>query len=124
MYDDSGLAVFKLKAGAKRVHPMAFRFQRRAAHELFFPTLHIHHNEEYPTAEFDHELDFHSNRPVRRNRQKQVQRCDWLRTARYDLIMDIERTHGIVDGERSVVMLKSVGEGENRDVVLAACPIE
>jgi hypothetical protein len=55
-YADWGFAVFKLKPGEKRVHPMAFSFPRRDRQRLFFPTLHIHHRSVEPSAEFDHAL--------------------------------------------------------------------
>ena len=55
-YNDSGFAVFKLKAGAMRVHPMAFCFPRRDHQTVFFPTVHIHDGQVHPKAEFDHVL--------------------------------------------------------------------
>jgi hypothetical protein len=55
-YKDYGFAVFKLKPGAMRVHPMAFSFQRQDPHKLFFPTVHIHDGAVHPTAHFDHAL--------------------------------------------------------------------
>jgi len=53
-YKDFGFAVFKLKAGAMRVHPMAFSFPRRDHKTVFFPTVHIHDGHVHPKAEFDH----------------------------------------------------------------------
>src|SRR5262249_5892993 len=41
-YETYGFAVFKLKSGEKKVHPMAFSFPREKARTLFFPTVHIH----------------------------------------------------------------------------------
>ena len=55
-YRDWGFAVFKLKPGAMRVHPMAFSFPRRDRQRLFFPTLHIHRRSVDPRARFDHAL--------------------------------------------------------------------
>lgn len=55
-YKNYGFAVFKLKAGAKTVHPMAFSFSRADASKLFFPTVHIHDGEVHKKAEFDHVL--------------------------------------------------------------------
>lgn len=52
----SGFAVFRLKPGAKTVHPMAFAFPRANPKELFFPTVHIHDGEVHAVAEFDHVL--------------------------------------------------------------------
>jgi len=55
-YNDHGFAVFKLKAGEARVHPMAFSFPQRDPKRLFFPTVHIHDGEVHRDAYFDHVL--------------------------------------------------------------------
>jgi hypothetical protein len=55
-YESYGFAVFKLKAGAMTVHPMAFSFPRKDAGSLFFPTVHIHDGKVHSKAEFDHVL--------------------------------------------------------------------
>jgi hypothetical protein len=55
-YKDFGFAVFKLKSGQAKVHPMAFSFPRRDAKSVFFPTVHIHDGEVHSKAEFDHTL--------------------------------------------------------------------
>jgi len=55
-YRDWGFAVFKLRPGTRRVHPMAFSFPRRDRARLFFPTLHIHHRRVERAALFDHSL--------------------------------------------------------------------
>jgi len=56
MYKDYGFAVFKLKKGAKTIHPMAFEFPRAKPEKLFFPTVHIHDRKVHATAVFDHLL--------------------------------------------------------------------
>jgi len=53
-YRDFGFAVFKLKPGEAKVHPMAFSFPRANPHELFFPTVHIHDGKVHEKARFDH----------------------------------------------------------------------
>ena len=55
-YRSYGFAVFKLKQGAMRVHPMAFSFPRHKLAELFFPTVHIHDGKVHERARFDHTL--------------------------------------------------------------------
>lgn len=55
-YEDYGFAVFKLKSGERRIHPMAFSFPRRRPNTLFFPTVHIHDGEVHEKADFDHAL--------------------------------------------------------------------
>src|SRR3982751_1357545 len=56
MYGDFGFAVFQLKEGNQKVHPMAFESPRAAPKRLFFPTVHIHDGIVHPSAEFDHAL--------------------------------------------------------------------
>lgn len=56
IYHDYGFAVFKLKPGETKIHPMAFSFPRRNTKSLFFPTVHIHDGEVHAKAEFDHTL--------------------------------------------------------------------
>lgn len=55
-YQDFGFAVFKLKAGDARIHPMAFSFPSAMPNILFFPTLHIHDGEVHAKADFDHAI--------------------------------------------------------------------
>lgn len=55
-YVDFGFAVFKLKSGEAKIHPMALSFPRRDRKTLFFPTVHIHDGEVHARAEFDHVL--------------------------------------------------------------------
>jgi len=54
-YSDYGFAVFKLKSGAQRIHPMAFSFPNRDT-RVFFPTVHIHDGKVHSRAKFDHTL--------------------------------------------------------------------
>src|SRR5262245_13723175 len=55
-YKEYGFAVFKLKKGEQKVHPMAFEFPRKDKEKLFFPTVHIHDGKIHKTAVFDHAL--------------------------------------------------------------------
>jgi hypothetical protein len=55
-YRDFGFAVFKLKSGNQKVHPMAFEFPRARPMELFFPMVHIHDGSVKPNARFHHDL--------------------------------------------------------------------
>jgi hypothetical protein len=56
LYRNFGFAVFQLKPGRQKVHPMAFDYPCALTHRLFFPTLHIHDGAVHAEAEFDHEL--------------------------------------------------------------------
>jgi hypothetical protein len=53
---DSGFAVFQLRPGQSRIHPMAFTFRTREPRALFFPTLHVHDGKVHTNADFDHTL--------------------------------------------------------------------
>lgn len=55
-YRDWGFAVFQLKKGEMKVHPMAFEFPRTNRKQLFFPTVHIHDGTVPAKAGFDHML--------------------------------------------------------------------
>ncbi|MBX9625247.1 MAG: hypothetical protein K2X82_15680 [Gemmataceae bacterium] len=55
-YKKYGFAVFKLKKGDQKVHPMAFEFPRAVPEVLFFPTVHIHDRTVPVRARFDHAL--------------------------------------------------------------------
>ena len=56
LYLDYAFAVFKLKPGAVKIHPLAFIFPRRNTQELFFPTVHAHDGTVSAKAHFDHML--------------------------------------------------------------------
>lgn len=55
-YHDFGFAVFQLRAGESRVHPMALSFRTREARSLYFPTVHVHDGTVPEWAAFDHAL--------------------------------------------------------------------
>jgi hypothetical protein len=55
-YDRMSFAVFKLKPGRQKLHPMSFSFPRNNPAELFFPTLHIHDGKIHQRERFDHQL--------------------------------------------------------------------
>ena len=57
-YADYGFAVFQLKKGKQKVHPMAFTFPSRLAEkaQLYFPTMHIHDGKVHDKEKFDHIL--------------------------------------------------------------------
>ena len=58
MYHDWGFAVFRLRAGAQEVHPMAFEFPTRVPGALYFPTVHVHDGRVHRNARFAHTLYF------------------------------------------------------------------
>ena len=63
-YQDYGFAVFKLKAGDAKVHPMALWFETRDDQRLFFPTVHVHDGRVHAQADFDHKLYWETATPT------------------------------------------------------------
>lgn len=55
-YVDFGFAVFQLRAGEHRIHPMALTFSTREPDRIFFPTVHVHDGQFHARAKFDHKL--------------------------------------------------------------------
>jgi hypothetical protein len=118
VYADYGFAVFKLKAGAKKIHPMAFRFHTRDPERLFFPTVHVHDGGVDFTARFDHALYCQTGRHG----------LDW-RASSSDAqgnrrlpagsFMKVDATLGIVAPDQSVFKKRILGFRRNEDVWLA-----
>jgi hypothetical protein len=116
-YDDYAFAVFKLRAGAKSVHPMAFEFPRRNQQELFFPTVHIHHGVVEAQAEFDHSLYCQTLRgPAGWRISADEFRGVAPLLARQ--FMDIAKTEGIVDADSPVLMRRLQGIYINADIIV------
>jgi hypothetical protein len=110
-YDQFGFAVFKLKKGEKRIHPMAFSFPRASSDLLFFPTVHIHDGAVHLVAEFDHSLYCqHASLAV-----DELQ-GHWHTSERADSFMDVERACGLIDGSRPVYRMDLKGLRDNGDV--------
>jgi hypothetical protein len=58
-YKGFGFAVFKLRSGLKRIHPMAQEFPCREPDALFFPTVHVHDGGSVPAVpDFEDKLFF------------------------------------------------------------------
>lgn len=109
-YKDWGFAVFKLKAGAKDIHPLAFEFPRRNPQELFFPTVHIHDGKVQAKAEFDHAL--YCQTAFQRKR-------DWEDSLGLAVsFMKTEKTLGLIDATQPVQRRRIRGMHTNEDVVL------
>jgi hypothetical protein len=110
-YKDYGFAVFKLKEGEKKIHPMAFEFPRANPKRLFFPTVHIHDGKVHKTATFDHAL------------YCQVKGEDvnlWTESRQLaGSFMKIDKTAGIVEKDAHVYRVVLRGKKTNRDTWLA-----
>ena len=108
IYADCGFAVFKLKSGDKKVHPMAFDFQTRHRDSLFFPTVHIHNMMIEKDARFDHFLYFQG---------KRISECENTGIPA-GAFMDIVRCSGIVDAEDLIQKKRLYGILPNQDTIL------
>ena len=112
-YRDHGFAVFKLKAGNREIHPMAFSFPRRDASTLFFPTVHIHDGQVHEVAEFNHQL----YAQVGERRIPQAE--EWNESKHHaGHKIDIKRAAGIIAGDQHVYSRQIEGEFPNQDTLL------
>lgn len=111
-YKHFGFAVFKLREGESKYHPMAFAFERARASELFFPTVHVHDGFVHKEADFDHNLFCQPG-----GRTPDV--SGWTESsgpaARF---VSVDKTSGIVDGEKHVYWKTMRGKHSNRDQIL------
>lgn len=114
-YAGAGFAVFKLKAGEHKVHPMAFEFPTANAGDLFFPTVHIHDGKVHANADFDHQLYCQVG---------SAQKGDELlhgweeSPVLLDAIVKASRCMGLVDGPAHVFRKTLKGSLPNRDITL------
>lgn len=112
-YRDWGFAVFKLKSGQHKAHPMAFDFPRRDGAKLFFPTVHIHDGKVHETAEFDHTLY------LQKSASTSPLPMGWQESPRSaQQFVKAEKTHGVIDPQGHVYRRKINGRDKNRDVLV------
>jgi len=114
IYEDFGFAVFKLRPGLKRIHPMAFKFPRRDPQSLFFPTVHVHDGHSVPPlADFDHELFFQSRMPVWLKR-------NWFKSTSPagTFMRQASLPEDLMDCEDSCFLIEIRGQHPNRDIYL------
>jgi len=109
-YQNYSFAVFKLKPGAMRIHPMAFSFPRRYLKSIFFPTVHIHDGKVHPNAIFDHTL-------YCQPRENQTLTLDgWQESQSHaNNFMQVSKTKGVIDANQHAYMLDIRGAYANRD---------
>ena len=113
-YKTYGFAVFKLKAGAHTVHPMAFAFLRNDPAKLFFPTVHIHDGKVHTAAEFDHVLYAQPRAPesldFRGWRESETPAKNFMK---------IDKVKGIISGDEHCYQKFLTGNLPNQDTWLA-----
>jgi hypothetical protein len=109
-YKDYGFAVFKLKKGEQKVHPMAFEFPRADKRKLFFPTVHIHDGKVHANAGFDHSL-YCQDVDTGMRWQESPQPAEMF-------MKKLDEAKGIVDGKGHIYRKRMVGTFKNEDVWL------
>jgi hypothetical protein len=111
-YKDWGFAVFQLKKGEKKIHPMAFDFPRRDAQSLFFPTVHIHDGMVPQRAKFDHMLfcQLSGGEMV----------MDWEESPQHaeSFVKKLDEAKGIVEAKAHVYRKIMRGMFKNADVII------
>jgi hypothetical protein len=102
-----GFAVFKLKKGESKVHPMAFEFPRADKAKLFFPTVHIHDGKIHKTALFDHALYCQVT-------MESV--LKWKESTKLaGEIVDMKKSAGLIDKDGHIYQLIIKGRKDNVD---------
>ena len=115
MYRDYGFCVFKLKAGrGQHAHPMAFSFPTRDSAKLFFPTVHVHDGQVPAEATFDHVLYAQLAQPDLYDSSNPKLAGWWGPSANASTAVSVDRTLGIVDGEKPGLKKTLVGSHDNR----------
>jgi hypothetical protein len=111
-YRKYGFAVFKLKQGAKTIHPMALEFFTAQRQALFFPTVHIHDGQVHPQAEFDHTLYCQVDQPHRGLMR-------WRESPQpTGMFMDVNRSQGLVAAAAHCYRFRIEGRYRNQDVIV------
>jgi hypothetical protein len=109
-YKTFGFAVFKLKAGAQTVHPMAFEFPTALKARLFFPTVHIHDGKVHDRAKFDHTLYCQSAPSL------QLKVLTWTESNRpANKFVDLKKSEGVVLPNEHCHKLELDGVLDNKD---------
>ncbi len=112
-YKDWGFAVFKLKPGSLRPHPMAFSFPRREPGKLFFPTMHIHDGTVPDKADFDHAL---YGQFIGGNRFNYL---DWQESRQPALqFMNVKKAGEILEASAHVYKHTVAGVRKNQDILI------
>lgn len=111
-YKEWGFAVFQLKKGEQKVHPMAFEFPRAVPKTLFFPTVHIHDGTVHEKAKFDHMLFAQfTNGEMIPDWEESPQPAEMFLTK-------LDKAEGIIEGKEHVYRKTMKGMLRNTDVVV------
>ena len=108
-YKAYGFAVFKLKEGNHKTHPMAFEFPRADPGKLFFPTVHIHDGLVHEKADFDHTLYAQFGMAPAQA---------WIESRQpASMFMNVSKCAGVVDADGHVYKRIIRGERKNEDTL-------
>ena len=111
-YKEFGFAVFKLKKGAKTIHPMAFEFPRDNPKRLFFPTVHIHDGKVQALAAFDHALYCQVT-------GKEDLEMKWEESPRpAGMFLKIDKAQGLLEPALHCYRKALVGKLKNEDILV------
>lgn len=114
-YRDFGFAVFKLKSGEAKFHPMAFSFPRRDTKAVFFPTVHIHDGEVHSKAEFDHTLY------CQPGEREQLTLREWRESdSNAKTFMNVDKAKGLILADHHCYQKQMHGNLPNRDTHVVA----
>lgn len=112
-YQDFGFAVFKLKSGESKIHPMAFSFPRKDPKTLYFPTVHIHDGKVHSKAKFDHALYCQPSELERPTIH------DWEEShADARRFMNVDKAKGMILADQHCYQKKLHGMLPNKDTVV------
>lgn len=114
-YADYGFAVFKLKKGDHKVHPMALSFPSRHPGKLFFPTVHIHDGEVHDKEHFDHELYCQVSQPGLFEMMRWEESPGLAKGT-----SKVEKSEGLIFGDGHIYRRRMIGNFANKDVILGA----
>ena len=110
LYKRYGFTVFKLKPGAKIIHPMAFEFPRASPTRLFFPTVHIHDGKVHDTAVFDHALY------CQKMGEDSFSLSQWKESPELsDTFMKVDKSAGLIAPKTHCYQMKITGRKKNTD---------
>lgn len=112
-YADYGFAVFKLKKGSHKVHPMALQFPSRQPDKLFFPTIHIHDGEVHAVEKFDHQLYCQVQQPGMFAMTKWDESPGIAKTS-----CKMDKSEGLLQGDGHIYRRRFKGTLKNEDIIL------
>ena len=113
-YEKYGYAVFQLRAGEEKFHPMAMEFQTAVKDTLFFPTAHVHDGKVHESAHFDHTL--YCQAPVQPVGGGETW---WKSAGNVETVVELDKTNGLL-GKGVCFKQRLYGNRPNEDTLARA----